>query len=136
MALRPCPDCGHDVSERAPICPQCGAPIAETPGPHLATAHDPAMPTRVEVVGQGSGGNVLAALCSLIIPGLGQLVQGRLGAAFLWFFAVPIAGFLTLLSGATKEPTVMFLALLGALALYFWNVYDAATFRRTPDGDW
>lgn len=26
---------------------------------------------------QGSGGNVLAALCSFFIPGLGQLLQGR-----------------------------------------------------------
>ena len=32
---------------------------------------------------QGSGGNVIAALCSFIIPGLGQLVQGRLGKAVL-----------------------------------------------------
>ena len=30
------------------------------------------------MAGQGSGGNVLAALCSLLIPGLGQLLQGRL----------------------------------------------------------
>lgn len=30
--------------------------------------------------GQGSTGNVIAALCSFFIPGLGQLVQGR----FLW----------------------------------------------------
>ena len=30
------------------------------------------------MAGQGSGGNVLAALCSLFIPGLGQLLQGRL----------------------------------------------------------
>lgn len=44
--------------------------------------------------GQGSAGNVIAAVCSLFIPGLGQLVQGRLGmailqfalAVFLWFF--------------------------------------------------
>ena len=28
--------------------------------------------------GQGSAGNVIAALCSVFIPGLGQLVQGRL----------------------------------------------------------
>ena len=28
--------------------------------------------------GQGSAGNVLAAICSFFIPGLGQLVQGRL----------------------------------------------------------
>jgi TM2 domain-containing membrane protein YozV len=42
---------------------------------------------------QGSAGNVLAAVCSFFIPGLGQLTQGRpwaalgffLIAAFLWF---------------------------------------------------
>jgi DNA-binding CsgD family transcriptional regulator len=28
MALVTCPDCGKDVSERAPACPHCGAPIA------------------------------------------------------------------------------------------------------------
>jgi TM2 domain-containing membrane protein YozV len=46
------------------------------------------------VAGQGSAGNVIAALCSLFIPGLGQLLQGRLlkaiimfvMAAALWFF--------------------------------------------------
>jgi hypothetical protein len=30
------------------------------------------------MAGQGSAGNVLAALCSFFIPGLGQLLQGRL----------------------------------------------------------
>jgi TM2 domain-containing membrane protein YozV len=29
------------------------------------------------MAGQGSTGNVLAAVCSFFIPGLGQLVQGR-----------------------------------------------------------
>lgn len=46
------------------------------------------------MAGQGSGGNVIAALCSFFIHGLGQLVQGRLWmaivhfvlAAILWFF--------------------------------------------------
>ncbi len=33
----------------------------------------------------GSTGNVLAALASFFIPGLGQLVQGRPLAAFLFF---------------------------------------------------
>lgn len=44
--------------------------------------------------GQGSGGNVIAALCSFFIPGLGQLLQGRfisalfffVGTSILWFF--------------------------------------------------
>ena len=35
--------------------------------------------------GPGSTGNVLAAICSFFIPGLGQLVQGRLLAAALHF---------------------------------------------------
>jgi TM2 domain-containing membrane protein YozV len=34
---------------------------------------------------QGSGGNVLAAICSFFIPGLGQLVQGRILAAIIFF---------------------------------------------------
>lgn len=31
----------------------------------------------IEMTGQGSTANVLAAICSFFIPGLGQLVQGR-----------------------------------------------------------
>lgn len=46
------------------------------------------------MAGQGSSGNVIAALASFFIPGLGQLLQGRLViaifmfvlAAVLWFF--------------------------------------------------
>jgi TM2 domain-containing membrane protein YozV len=45
------------------------------------------------MAGQGSAGNVLAALCSFFIPGLGQLVQARpimvlihfVLATLLWF---------------------------------------------------
>lgn len=35
--------------------------------------------------GQGSAGNVVAAVCSFFFPGLGQLVQGRLLAALIFF---------------------------------------------------
>jgi len=35
--------------------------------------------------GQGSAGNVIAALASFFIPGLGQLVQGRPIAALIQF---------------------------------------------------
>lgn len=35
--------------------------------------------------GRGSAGNVIASLCSLFVPGLGQLVQGRVLAAALFF---------------------------------------------------
>jgi len=40
---------------------------------------------------QGSTGNVIAAICSFFVPGLGQLVQGRPLSALLWFFAACIA---------------------------------------------
>lgn len=45
--------------------------------------------------GKGSTGNVIAAVASFIIPGLGQLVQGRLFAALFMFL---LAGALHVLS--------------------------------------
>ncbi|MBS0658187.1 MAG: hypothetical protein JSR82_08070 [Verrucomicrobia bacterium] len=52
--------------------------------------------------GQGSAGNVIAAICSFFIPGLGQLVQGRvLSALFflimtglIWFFSFGMLGWI------------------------------------------
>jgi len=41
--------------------------------------------------GQGSTGNVIAALCSFFVPGLGQLIQGRLLSAMGWFLLACIA---------------------------------------------
>ena len=35
--------------------------------------------------GPGSAGNVIAALCSFFAPGLGQLLQGRLFMALVFF---------------------------------------------------
>jgi len=40
--------------------------------------------------GQGSTGNVIAAVCSFFIPGLGQLVQGRLLIAAIMFVLAAI----------------------------------------------
>jgi TM2 domain-containing membrane protein YozV len=37
------------------------------------------------MAGQGSTANVIAAICSFFIPGLGQLVQGRLLMALVQF---------------------------------------------------
>ena len=46
--------------------------------------------------GQGSAGNVIAALASLFVPGLGQLVQGRFLAAVFFFVAGLILWFVFL----------------------------------------
>lgn len=45
-------------------------------------------------VGRGSAANVIAAVCSFFIPGLGQLVQGRWLWAMFWLaLAVMMAVF-------------------------------------------
>jgi TM2 domain-containing membrane protein YozV len=62
--------------------------------------------------GQGSTGNVIAALCSFFIPGLGQLLQGRLLIAVVQFV---LAGFL-------------WFFLLGWV-IHLWSILDAALWK-------
>ena len=62
-------------------------------------------------MGQGSAGNVIAALASFFIPGLGQLLQGRwILAAFMFVFAA-----------------LLWLILLGWV-VHLWSIIDAAVF--------
>lgn len=66
------------------------------------------------MTGQGSAGNVIAALCSFFIPGLGQLLQGRLVmAAFMFVLA-----------------SVLWFFLLGWV-IHLWSIIDAAKFRAS-----
>lgn len=53
---------------------------------------------------QGSTGNVIAAICSFFIPGLGQLVQGRLLSAIAWFALACVAFAITWLITFTLLP--------------------------------
>ena len=64
------------------------------------------------MAGQGSAGNVIAAVCSFFIPGLGQLVQGRLGIAIFQFVLAVILWFF----------------LLG-WAIHLWSILDAALWK-------
>jgi hypothetical protein len=56
--------------------------------PSTSTAHSPST-GRGQMAGQGSTGNVIAALCSFFIPGLGQLLQARLLIAITQYAAWP-----------------------------------------------
>ena len=74
------------------------------------------------MAGQGSGGNVLAALCSFFIPGLGQLLQGRLGMAIVQFLLA----------------VALWFVFLGWI-IHIWSILDAAKFKpkeekREADG--
>ncbi len=63
--------------------------------------------------GQGSTGNVIAAVCSFFIPGLGQLVQGRILKALLMFVLA----------------AVLWWILMGWI-IHLWSIIDAAMFKR------
>ena len=65
--------------------------------------------------GQGSTGNVIAAVCSFFIPGLGQLVQGRLLKAVIMF--VLAVG--------------LWIVWLGWI-IHLWSILDAALYK--PQG--
>jgi TM2 domain-containing membrane protein YozV len=64
------------------------------------------------VAGQGSAGNVLAAAGSFFIPGLGQLLQGRLMMAITHFVLA----------------AVLWFVLMG-WAIHLWSVLDAAMWK-------
>jgi len=64
------------------------------------------------MTGQGSTGNVIAAICSFFIPGLGQLVQGRFVAAVIHFVLAAL----------------LWLIFLGWI-MHLWSIIDAARFR-------
>jgi len=64
--------------------------------------------------GQGSTGNVIAALCSFFVPGLGQLLQGRVIAAIVHF----------VLTGA------LWIVALGWV-MHLWSAISAARFRNS-----
>jgi TM2 domain-containing membrane protein YozV len=64
------------------------------------------------MAGQGSTGNVIAALASFFIPGLGQLLQGRLIMAIIHFVLA----------------IVLWVILLGWI-IHLWSILDAALFK-------
>ncbi len=64
------------------------------------------------MAGQGSTGNVIAAVCSFFIPGLGQLVQGRFLLALIMFVLA----------------SVLWIFLLGWI-IHLWSILDAAMFK-------
>ena len=65
--------------------------------------------------GQGAAGNVIAALCSFFLPGLGQLVQGRVMRAILFVVLALAVWFITV-------------GTLGWI-IHIWSCVDAALWK-------
>ena len=64
------------------------------------------------MAGQGSTGNVIASLASFFVPGLGQLIQGRLIMAIIQFVLA----------------AALWIVFLG-WAIHLWSVLDAAFWK-------
>jgi len=62
--------------------------------------------------GQGSTGNVIAALASFFIPGLGQLIQGRPLTALIHFVLAAILWWI-----------------LMGWVIHLWSIIDAARWK-------
>ncbi len=64
------------------------------------------------MAGQGSTGNVIAALASFFIPGLGQLIQGRLIIAAVMFVLA----------------AMLWVIWMGWI-IHLWSILDAALWK-------
>lgn len=123
--MKYCPECGKPLAnEAANFCDNCGAKFSDSPiltvtppqseaggsgaaGPAAAPATGPVIVQSVE-----EKSTVIAALCSLVIPGLGQVYNGKLERGFLIFFGTVIGLFIFILPG---------------LAVWAFGIYDAYT---------
>lgn len=74
--------------------------------------------------GQGSGGNVIAAICNIFLPGLGQLVQGRIMKALMFFLVTAIC------YGLAAMVIFIFMWPVGAI-FHLWAIIDAAKYKSS-----
>ena len=124
--MKYCPECGKPLSnEAANFCDNCGAKLAAAPtitvepqpqpgaGAAGSASSGPAGSepvTLVQPVEEKS--TFVAALCSLILPGLGQVYDGKLERGFLIFIGTVIGFFLFIIAG---------------LLVWAFGIYDAYT---------
>ena len=122
--MRYCPECGKPLAnESANFCDNCGAKLSaaptitvQPPGPGAAGPDSPAPassgpagePVIVQPVEEKS--TFVAALCSLVLPGFGQVYDGKLERGILVFLGT-IAGF--------------FLFIIPGLCIWAFGIYDA-----------
>lgn len=117
--MKYCPECGKPLAnEAANFCDNCGAKLSAAPtitvqppksgaaGSSASAAPEPV--TLVQPVEEKS--TAVAAICSLVIPGLGQVYDGKLERGFLIFFGTVIGFFLLIIPG---------------LCVWAFGIYDA-----------
>lgn len=101
-----CRDCGAVISERAEICPECGVRQRDPPKSSVDSL--------VEEL-TGGGNPFVAAVLSVLLPGLGQLYNRELQKGI----AVMVAGLIALASVAALVGIVLY------PAVWLYAVWDA-----------
>lgn len=93
-----CPACQKVISRAAGACPSCGHPISAQPGAASI---------------QRSWSPGVAAVLSLIIPGLGQIYRGQILAGIFWFIFVVGGYFFFIIPGIVLHLICIFSAASG-----------------------
>lgn len=123
--MKYCPECGRPLAnESANFCDNCGAKLSAAPtitvrppdagtagtgGAPGSSAPAPA-PEPVIVRPAEEKSTALAAICSLVIPGLGQVYDGKTGRGFAIYFGTVIGLFIYVIPG---------------LLVWAFGIYDA-----------
>lgn len=135
MSQAQCPHCGAAVlcdpnlAGHQVACPTCNgmfvmpAPVAQSVGFAAIQTDSATSPSRASqtTVYVNQSSQALPALCSFFVPGLGQLVQGRILAAVGFFLAGLVAGLSNVLAPC--------IALLWTVPFWIWCIVDAARYR-------
>ena len=116
-----CSACGSPIDPRAMICPRCGVAAA---GAVAATATMAALTIRHKSAGT-------AILCSLFLPGAGQMYVGRTGRGIAFFCAAVVSYLLIIaLIGLILVPIVAIWAAVDANKLA--NEYNTQLLAGIP----
>ena len=103
-----CRDCGEEIRTAAEICPHCGVRQRAPPSSFGAVDSDLG-----SFVRRNRG--LVAAVASVFLPGLGQLLNGEVTKALLVFAALAFASF----------SVVFGVGLVLVPAVYLYAIYDA-----------
>ena len=112
-ALNKCPNCGTELKYDGKFCPNCGANLESISSAPQTKAE--AMVTRNQTVATTKKNPFVAAILSIIFPGIGQFYigQNKKGGYFIAIAAVSIV------------LMVLFIGFIFYVLFWLWSIFDA-----------
>ena len=81
MPLIQCPDCNKQISDRAPVCPHCGAPNA-------ASGSGPLSSLKQSITPETTKTGIAALLTWLLLPGVMRAILALVAIIVMGYFLV------------------------------------------------